>query len=782
MRLVPALFFAMCLPVCYGQAPLLIWLSSPVALSVEAGATAPIITRITLNNYGAVTSYQAACDQSWMAITPASGTIAAGSTQDFTLTVYPAQMAGGVAKGKITVTPPPGTGATVATLDVTVQVQTLTFVFTPPSLEFGAGPETTESKSVLITLSDSTVRPIAASVVIQNGSPNWLSFTAPSPLNSNDTIQVRVSATGLEPGATLQGEIRFTGVTVPGMSGKIPVTLKVGQQGARISAIPSQLNFYVFGTMVPPQQPVQVISPQGRISFDAIPSAGSTPVDISLSEGVTPVFFQVRVNPFNAPTLPREDSITIAPRDGSPSVLVPVKTMLEPARVNAIPQVADGGGFKTSITVVNSDSVPAVVSLRFYRSDPATRTTTAWNPPMEGNAPLEQITIPAGSSWTVQTSGAAVSISSGWGEVVSYQVISGSAVFRQVQPDGRIQEAAVPINSSLMQRNLLPFDNTNGYVTSLAIANLSSAEISRVRVAFRDPSGQVIRVDRLKDLPARGHTAFELAREFPYLQGLSGTADFWASDGYISMLGLRFSPSGAFTSFEAQSLNRRPTGRKSIPQVADGGEFRTAITLVNNDAPTAQVQLKFWRSTTNNATEPWTIGFEDGVNPDLISIPAGSSVTIRTSGVSPTVQSGWAEVVSGQQVTGFAVFRRALPGTPAQEAAVPVNVGTPSRLSLPFDNTGGFTTSVAMANLSASSTAQVNLNFRDERGQRLLGIALPELPVQGHRAIALTELSKDLAGKAGTMEISAPSGEISVLGLRFSPTGAYTSFRAQPVQ
>jgi hypothetical protein len=333
-----------------------------------------------------------------------------------------------------------------------------------------------------------------------------------------------------------------------------------------------------------------------------------------------------------------------------------------------------------------------------------------------------------------------------------------------------------------MQRNLLPFDNANGFVTSIALANLSSSEVARVRVAFRDRTGRLIGLDRLKDIPARGHTAFELFREFPYLQNLTGTADFWVLGGHISVLGLRFSPSGAFTSFEVQSLNRRPSGKKSIPQVADGGEFRTNITLVNNDAAPAQVRLRFWKGAANNATEPWTIAFEGGVNPDLISIPPGNSVTLRSSGMSPTVLSGWAEVLSDQHVTGFAVFRRSLPGTPDQEAAVPVNIATPFRSILPFDNTAGFTTSVAMANLSANVSSQVNLTFRDPQGLRILETVLPVLPPLGHKAYALTDLFRVLNGKAGSMEISVISGEISVLGLRFAPSAsAFTSFRAQPL-
>jgi len=39
-----------------------------------------------------------------------------------------------------------------------------------------------------------------------------------------------------------------------------------------------------------------------------------------------------------------------------------------------------------------------------------------------------------------------------------------------------------------------------------------------------------------------------------------------------------------------------------------------------------------------------------------------------------------------------------------------------------------------------------------------------------------------LKNARGTLEVSAISGEVSAMGLRFSPSGAYTSFKAQPLQ
>jgi len=156
-------------------------------------------------------------------------------------------------------------------------------------------------------------------------------------------------------------------------------------------------------------------------------------------------------------------------------------------------------------------------------------------------------------------------------------------------------------------------------------------------------------------------------------------------------------------------------------------------------------------------------------------------VTIETAGVSPTVQQGWAEVLTDQWVTGFAVFRQTVPGFAPQEAAVPVNTGAPLRQLVPFDNSGGFTTSLAVANMSALQEGQVTFAFRDGQGNLIMRVPLPNLPVQGHRAFEVVKLWPSLEGLKGTLEVSTLSGEISVLGLRFSSGGAFTSFKGQAV-
>jgi len=565
-----------------GQNPNVSFSPPSAYLTAQAGTTALVSTKVLMWNTGNQFNYLASTNQGWMTVSPASGTIPTGGYVELTVTGDPRQIQSGTYTGIVTVTPGQASGLPVASFGVTFEMTGYAFLVSPERLDFVVGPESTDLKGINITISDGTVREVSATAFMQGGG-NWLTVVTAPPILAPTTANIRVSASGMDIGTVVQGEVRVTAASLPGVVKVVPVTMTVQERPTGYTIVPSMLSFYQFSNQIPPQQPVQVVGAGDRpLPFDVILSPGSIGLSATAGRAITPISFGVLMDTTQTIELPRDDSLTIKPADGSGEIVVPIKTAQTPPTVYAIPQVADGGAvsggkFRTSITVVNNDSAPQTVSLRFYREDPVSHGTVAWTPQMENNANTENVRIPVNASWTVQTAGAPDVISAGWAEVVcsacvgNNRGVSGLAVFQQVQPDGRIQEAAVPVNSTLMQRHILPFDNSGGFVTSMAVANLSATETLKLRVAFRDGTGRILRMDKVKDIPPRGHYAFELPSEYTYLQGLRGSADLWAISGRPSVLGLRFSPTGAFTSFEAQSFNRRQTGRKAIPQVADGG-------------------------------------------------------------------------------------------------------------------------------------------------------------------------------------------------------------------
>ncbi len=127
-------------------------------------------------------------------------------------------------------------------------------------------------------------------------------------------------------------------------------------------------------------------------------------------------------------------------------------------------------------------------------------------------------------------------------------------------------------------------------------------------------------------------------------------------------------------------------------------------------------------------------------------------------------------------ISGFAIFRHNGTG---QEAVVPLETAHASGYLLPFDNTQGLATGLALANAS-DRTGKISVTARDDTGASL-ATATVELPPLGHNAFMVPSLLPAAANKRGTVEFESQAGsEISVLGLRATPGGALTTIPVFP--
>src|SRR5689334_24955117 len=108
---------------------------------------------------------------------------------------------------------------------------------------------------------------------------------------------------------------------------------------------------------------------------------------------------------------------------------------------------------------------------------------------------------------------------------------------------------------------------------------------------------------------------------------------------------------------------------------------------------------------------PYTTLFRSDV------IPIGGMRTIETQGIASNLVQGWGEVIAGKSINGTAIFRQHTPGTVDTEGAVPLKSSSGKHFLVPFDNTQGFVTAIAMLNPDSSQTATVNILFRDENGE-----------------------------------------------------------------
>ncbi len=214
----------------------------------------------------------------------------------------------------------------------------------------------------------------------------------------------------------------------------------------------------------------------------------------------------------------------------------------------------------------------------------------------------------------------------------------------------------------------------------------------------------------------------------------------------------------------------------NVAQVADGGPWQTILVITNTTTTATTATVNFFQDTAGGATQAWNLTPLEG-SAASVQVPAGSTVFLHTPGTNPTTITGWAQVIAPGGVVSYAIFTQRVPGRTDQDGTAP---GSPISESVlvPFDNTGGFVTSVAIVNPS-SANETVSVNIRIETGAISQSSIL--LPAQGHSAFALSQQFPETAGHRGLAEFYVTTargnigGSLSAIALRFNPTGGFTT-------
>lgn len=218
-----------------------------------------------------------------------------------------------------------------------------------------------------------------------------------------------------------------------------------------------------------------------------------------------------------------------------------------------IPQLVDGGGWKTSLFFVNLENHPVTFQVLFFKDNGDDMFVS-----INGLGLVREVdvTLDTAGSTEFETSGSPFDLIQGWALLsqTTEDTIGGTAIFRQRvfgRPD---QEAAVPIVSQFDSHFVLLFDNT-AFTTGIAIANPTLNSVS-IPVTIRDQSGQIID-QRFISLGSYNHTAFNLPDLWSRTAGIRGAIEFQTSGFGVAAVGLRTNGS-AFTSFNVlENINWR---------------------------------------------------------------------------------------------------------------------------------------------------------------------------------------------------------------------------------
>ena len=211
-----------------------------------------------------------------------------------------------------------------------------------------------------------------------------------------------------------------------------------------------------------------------------------------------------------------------------------------------------------------------------------------------------------------------------------------------------------------------------------------------------------------------------------------------------------------------------------VPHIAVGGVWTTTLTFLNVGGGAGVFLLRFW--TTQG--QPWEV-FVEGLgrfSEFTISLSAGGSIDLVLPSQEPDIQTGWAEIdqPSATRIAGHAIFTDRTEGRPPFEAVVPLTTWRDNQFMLPFDNSGGNNTCMALANSSQFNPTTVSLDFTDQDVNRLL-LSSKDLAARNQTAFCFADFP-ELAGRRGVLRVVGSEEELTALAFRFNPGGAFTTF------
>jgi hypothetical protein len=217
-------------------------------------------------------------------------------------------------------------------------------------------------------------------------------------------------------------------------------------------------------------------------------------------------------------------------------------------RTGTFAQIASGAGWKTAITLINSSSATSTARIDFHAND-GTPLSLPLSFPQSGStmtSSFANVTIAPNASLVIETEATTSSISVGWADVRATSSLSGYSIFRLRSPGVPDSEGTVPLDTGASPSQIMPYDNTKGYRTGLALAN-GTANIVNVVMLLTDQNGVPVSSSQIS-LSGFGHASFFISDLVPQSANQLGMIQLLNVAGVVTGIGLRFSPSGSFTS------------------------------------------------------------------------------------------------------------------------------------------------------------------------------------------------------------------------------------------
>jgi hypothetical protein len=256
------------------------------------------------------------------------------------------------------------------------------------------------------------------------------------------------------------------------------------------------------------------------------------------------------------------------------------------------PQFADGGGYTTSLILMNTSTQIETGSL-VIRDKDGNPLSVNW----VGGSAASSIpySIPSGGVQRFQTDGFPVETKAGWVQLTpdtGTAAPTGSGVFGFNPDKVLVSESGIPAVAATTHARVY-VDLSENHNTGLAIANVSSTSSSIVVNAFQKDGVTAAGISKQLDpLPANGYTAsFADGFVTGLSAGFTGVLDI--TGGAFAALTLRSlnNERGDFlmTTFPVADVNKAAPSPIVFPQIADGGGYMTQFILISAGGSSSMV-------------------------------------------------------------------------------------------------------------------------------------------------------------------------------------------------
>ena len=225
---------------------------------------------------------------------------------------------------------------------------------------------------------------------------------------------------------------------------------------------------------------------------------------------------------------------------------------------NVLPQIADGGGFVTTLIITNPTGAPLSCRITFWQDN-----GTLWPISLNGATAASSYTIvvPGHSSQFLSTPGTGPSVA-GWALATNVLNLGVTAAFR-LQLPGIPESEATVVGVDPTAGFGMPFDETTGFDTGFGIANVSDKDTVIEYFYFYDSTGKLIYSDSSHLLGPHQHDSFLFSAHYgstPIMGQRGEVRVYYGVQGTptapivgLTGMGLRINPGGTFTSLQTFS-------------------------------------------------------------------------------------------------------------------------------------------------------------------------------------------------------------------------------------